>query len=142
MGQETHVSESWQKGFAWIESELGGSLVSAERQPRWRPAWFLDLEREGERVPLYFRGDRGEAGTGLYSLEREQRVLEFLEAHGIPVPHVYGFCPEPRGIVMERCAGAVCSVMDMKAPGGGSGLHLLRLTAGEKREGFRREAWC
>ncbi len=105
MGQETHVSESWQKGFAWIESELGGSLVSAERQPRWRPAWFLDLEREGERVPLYFRGDRGEAGTGLYSLEREQRVLEFLEAHGIPVPHVYGFCPEPRGIVMERCAG-------------------------------------
>ena len=79
--------------------------MRAERQPRWRPAWFLDLERDGERVPLYFRGERGETDHGVYALEHELRVLQVLEAHGIPVPHVFGFCPEPRGIVMQRCAG-------------------------------------
>ena len=31
--------------------------------------------------------------------------LQVLEAEGIPVPHVYGFCPEPRGILMERSPG-------------------------------------
>lgn len=105
MGQEPTVSESWQRAFAWIEAELGGKVVRAERQPRWRPAWFIDLERGEERLPLYFRGDRGEAEAGVYSLERELRVLKFLESHQIPVPHVYGFCPEPRGIVMERSPG-------------------------------------
>lgn len=105
MSQGSAVSESWQRAFAWIEAELGGKVVHAERQPRWRPAWFIDLERDTGRLPLYFRGDRGEAEAGVYSLERELRVLKFLEAHEIPVPHVYGFCPAPRGIVMERCPG-------------------------------------
>ncbi len=101
----SQVSEVWQQAFGWIERQLGGKIVRAERQPRWRPAWFLDLERAGERVPLYFRGDRGEAGSGAYSLEHEMRVLQLLEANEIPVPHVYGFCDSPRGILMERSRG-------------------------------------
>jgi aminoglycoside phosphotransferase (APT) family kinase protein len=100
-----NVSEEWQRAFAWIEDALGGKIVRAERQPRWRPAWFLDLERDGAIVPLYFRGDRGEADHGVYGLEHEMRVLGVLEAHGIPVPHVHGLCPAPRGIVMERAPG-------------------------------------
>ena len=32
-------------------------------------------------------------------------MLRVLAAHGIPVPHVHGFCNEPRGIVMERAPG-------------------------------------
>jgi aminoglycoside phosphotransferase (APT) family kinase protein len=95
----------WRQAFAWIERELGGRVVAAERQPRWRPAWFLDLERGGETLPLYFRGERGETDHGVYGLEHEMRVLQVLEAHEIPVPHVFGFCPAPRGIVMERCPG-------------------------------------
>jgi aminoglycoside phosphotransferase (APT) family kinase protein len=31
--------------------------------------------------------------------------MRVLEKHGIPVPHIYGFCDEPRGIVMEQAAG-------------------------------------
>ena len=54
------ISGSWRRGFDWIEAELGGTIVRAERQARWRPAWTLDLQREGEVVPLYFRGERGE----------------------------------------------------------------------------------
>ncbi len=99
------VSAEWATAFAWIEETLGGKIVRAERQARWRPAWFIDLERGGELLPLYFRGERGEADLGVYSLEREMSVLQVLEASDIPVPHVHGFCPHPRGIVMERCAG-------------------------------------
>ena len=102
----THeIAEEWRRCFGWIETELGGRIVRAERQPRWRPAWFLDLERNGETVPLYFRGDRGEADHGAYSLEHEMSVIQVLEQHEIPVPHVHGFCPDPRGIVMDRCPG-------------------------------------
>ena len=99
------IPSTWKQAFAWIEGEFGGRIVEAERQPRWRPAWFLELERDGARVPLYFRGDRGQSDHGVYTLEHEMRVLQVLEQRGIPVPHVYGFCPEPRGIVMERSPG-------------------------------------
>jgi aminoglycoside phosphotransferase (APT) family kinase protein len=95
----------WRRAFSWLETKLGGRIVRAERQARWRPAWFLDLERDGERVPLYFRGDRGEADHGVYALEHEMSVLQVLEEQGIPVPHVHCFCPEPRGIVMDRSPG-------------------------------------
>jgi aminoglycoside phosphotransferase (APT) family kinase protein len=99
------LPDEWRRGFAWVERELGGRIACAERQPRWRPAWFRDLEREGGTLPLYFRGERGETDHGAYALEHEMRVLQVLEAHGIPVPHVHGFCPQPRGIVMDRCPG-------------------------------------
>jgi hypothetical protein len=99
------LSDVWRRAFRWIESELGGRIVRAERQPRWRPAWDLDLERDGALVPLYFRGERGEADHGVYALEHEMRVLQVLERHDIPVPHIHAFCPSPRGIVMERSPG-------------------------------------
>jgi hypothetical protein len=97
--------DEWQRAFRWIEAELGGRIVRAERQARWRPAWDLDLERNGVLVPLYFRGERGEADHGVYALEHEMRVLQVLERNDIPVPHVHAFCAEPRGIVMERSPG-------------------------------------
>lgn len=99
------LAPEWQRAFAWVEGELGGRIVGARRQARWRPAWYLDLELEGKILPLYFRGARGEADHGAYALEHEMGVLQVLEANDIPVPHVYGFCPDPRGIVMQRCAG-------------------------------------
>ncbi|MEO5840139.1 MAG: phosphotransferase [Acidimicrobiales bacterium] len=89
----------------WIERTTGGRVIHCERQPRWRPAWFVDVERDGDILPIYFRGDRGSLDHGVYTLEHELRVLEVLEAHEIAVPHVYGFCPEPRGIVMARSPG-------------------------------------
>ena len=89
----------------WIEHAIGGRVVHSERQPRWRPAWFIDVERNGDTLPIYFRGDRGALDHGVYTLEHEYRVLEVLEAHDIAVPHVYGFCPDPRGIVMQRAPG-------------------------------------
>ncbi|MEM7408772.1 MAG: phosphotransferase family protein [Myxococcota bacterium] len=95
----------WGAPFREIEGLVGGELVHAERQERWRPAWFFDIERDGERLPLYYRGDRGLEPDGVDTLRREMQVLQLLEAHGIPVPHIYGFCESLPGIVMERAPG-------------------------------------
>jgi hypothetical protein len=92
-----------QRVFDWVEATLGAKIVSALRQPRWRPAWNLDVEREGRVLPLHFRGARIE--RGVYPLSRERDVLVLLEQEGIPVPHVHGFCTDPEGILMDRAAG-------------------------------------
>jgi hypothetical protein len=100
----TALDPHGQRVVAAVERIVGGRVVCASRQARWRPAWDLDVERDGTQLPIYFRGDRTE-GSGVYGLEHEHGVLRVLAAHGIPVPHVYGFCDEPRGIVMERAPG-------------------------------------
>ena len=105
LADELDLSASDRRAFAETERLVGGVVVKAQSQGRWRPAWFLELDRDGEILPGYFRGDRGLADHGVYTLEHELRVLQVLEAEGIPVPHIYGFCDEPRGIVMERAPG-------------------------------------
>jgi hypothetical protein len=95
----------WTELFAWIETELGGRIVGYERQSRWRPAFFLDFERDGESLPLYFRGARPELATGPEVIAHEARVLRELEREGIPVPHVYAVCSDPCGIVMDCSPG-------------------------------------
>jgi hypothetical protein len=95
----------WQQAFRWVERTVGGPVVRWERQPRWRPAWFLDVERDGTIVPLYWRGARGALDHGISDLRYEMGVLEVLEAHGIPVPHVHGWCAEPEGLLLERRSG-------------------------------------
>lgn len=101
------LSPRWRKAFDWVQETVGGPVVHAERQPRWRPAWFLDVAREDGTVPLYWRGDRGgEQGINrVYTLEHEANVLRVLEAHGVPVPHVHGICPDPLGMLLERVPG-------------------------------------
>ena len=89
----------------WVQDFMGGEIVACERQPRWRPAYFLEVQKEGERLQLYFRGDRGISDATVYGLEHEMACLQVLEKEGIPVPHVFGFCPSPRGILMERSPG-------------------------------------
>ena len=106
LATELGLDDSWRQAFAAVERLVGGNVVGAERHERWRPAWYLEVDRGGGDVaPVYFRGDRGLNDHGVYTLEHEMRILQVLEAEGIPVPHVYGFCDEPRGIVMERCPG-------------------------------------
>ncbi|MFP8874287.1 MAG: phosphotransferase family protein [Myxococcota bacterium] len=90
---------------AWVEQCTGGRIVACERQPRWRPAWYLDVKTSEGQLSLYFRGDRGIADASVYPLEHEMACLQVLESQGIPVPHVFDFCSSPRGILMERSPG-------------------------------------
>lgn len=105
MPSRADLDAEWRRGFSWVEKLLGAKIVSFERQARWRPAFFLELDRDGEALSIYLRGERGALDHGVYPLEHESRVLQVLESEGLPVPHVYGFCPDPKFIVMDTVAG-------------------------------------
>ncbi len=89
---------------AWIRAHVGGPIVRAARQPRWRPVWFVDVERDGELLELYVRGDRVDF-AGAFPFEHEMLCQRLLEEHGIPVPHVYGWIDDPRAFVTDRAPG-------------------------------------
>jgi aminoglycoside phosphotransferase (APT) family kinase protein len=87
----------------WLEANLG-RVISIERQPRWRPVWFADVERDGEVLELCVRGDRTDF-PGIFPLEHEMLCQRLLHDHGIPVAAVYGWIDEPRAFVIDRVPG-------------------------------------
>ena len=97
------LAPEWRRAFAFIEETVGGRIVRHHRHPRWRPAFDVDVERDGEIVPVHFRGERPQ--VGLYPIEHECRAFQVLEQEGVLVPHVYAYCKDPAGIVMERAPG-------------------------------------
>lgn len=98
----------WQRAFDWTERRLGGKVIAWEAQPRWRPACFFELEKpNGEILPLYWRGARGEFHTSTRPLEREMHVIEIFERHGITVPHAYAICEDPPGLLLEKIPGRI-----------------------------------
>lgn len=78
----------------WLERHLGGRVVRIERQPRWRPVWFADLERDGETLALCVRGDRTDMPL-VFPLEHEMNLQRTMHEHGIPTPRVYGLIESP-----------------------------------------------
>jgi aminoglycoside phosphotransferase (APT) family kinase protein len=90
---------------ARIEALTGGRVVAMERQVRWRPAWFVKVERSDGMLDIHVRGDRKSDILPFPELRREADVLEVLEQHGIPVPHIYGMCDDPTAIIMEAVPG-------------------------------------
>lgn len=101
---DTAKGEGSARVAAWLRDNLGGRVVCIDRQPRWRPVWFADLERGGERLALCIRGDRTDMEP-IFPLEHEMRFQALLHARGIPVPKVFGWIAEPRAFVMERVGG-------------------------------------
>lgn len=94
-----------QKLRNFVEQLLGGEIISMERLLRWRPAWNLELRRDGEVLALHIRGDRGGDVSPFPELRREADILTLLAEQGIPVPHIYGFCEEPQAIIMQQVRG-------------------------------------
>jgi len=89
----------------WITANIGGTIQRFDRQSRWRGGWWADVEREGEVLKLYVREERKEEFPP-WPLEHETGVLQILESHGVPVPHVYGICDDPHAIIMEAVPGS------------------------------------
>jgi aminoglycoside phosphotransferase (APT) family kinase protein len=98
------VGDGFEAVTAWVEGNVGGTVVGIRRQARWRPVWLVDVERDGETATVMVRGDRTDAAP-LFPLEHEMKFQQLLEEDGIPVPHVYGWCDEPRAFVMDVVAG-------------------------------------
>jgi aminoglycoside phosphotransferase (APT) family kinase protein len=88
---------------AWLHNSVG-PVISIERQGRWRPAWTAEVERDGETLALYVRGDRDSMEDNMLA-SKEAEVLLALEAAGIPVPHVYGVVDGYGAAVMDLLPG-------------------------------------
>jgi aminoglycoside phosphotransferase (APT) family kinase protein len=88
----------------WCREHLGAEVTAIRQQARWRPVWFVDVERDGEATTVMVRGDRTDAAP-LFPLEHEMRFQELLEADGIPVAHVYGWVDDPRAFVIDVVPG-------------------------------------
>lgn len=88
----------------WFQSHLGARVTGIRQQARWRPVWFVDVERDGASSTVMVRGDRTDAAP-LFPLEHEMRFQELLEADGIPVAHVYGWVDDPRAFVIDVVPG-------------------------------------
>lgn len=93
-----------QKIIAWLHSHLEGRVIGIERQSRWRPVWFVDLERDGKRLALCVRGERTDMPM-VFPLDHEMRFQSLLHGFGIPVARVYGWIDDPRAYVMDRVSG-------------------------------------
>jgi aminoglycoside phosphotransferase (APT) family kinase protein len=89
----------------WLQRDLGGTVVRIERQARWRPAWWVDLERDGEVLELCVRGDRLDSESA-FSLDHERTFQTLLSERGIRVAKVHGWNDaDPKAYVMDRVPG-------------------------------------
>lgn len=93
-----------QKVIHWIEQNVGGRVTHIDPQARWRPVWFAEVERDGEKLELCVRGDRIDCRHG-FPLEHEMHLQQQLHAAGILVAKVYGWCDDPRAYIMDRVRG-------------------------------------
>lgn len=101
---DSHGS-AWRPAFEAVESLVGGRIVACERQARWRPMFWLDVERpDGDLLSVCFRGGRIEQGED-NTILHEYRCFRALEKNGILVPKIYGYCEKPVGFVMEKSPG-------------------------------------
>jgi hypothetical protein len=98
------LGTEWHPAFAYVERTLGGRIIRYERLARWRPAFDIDVERNGTVLAVHFRGERN-PGQAVYGLRPEYEILRVLEQQGLPVPQIFGFCEEPAGILMSRVPG-------------------------------------
>src|SRR4051794_2295751 len=89
---------------SWLTANVGGTVVRVTRQPRWRPVWFADVERDGELLELCVRGDRTDMPL-IFPLDHEMRLQATMHDHGIPTAKVYGWIDEPMAYVMDRVPG-------------------------------------
>lgn len=87
----------------WLEANLG-HVTQIARQGRWRPVWFADVERGGERLALCVRGDRVDMPL-VFPLAHERKLQALLHERGIPVPRVWGAIERPHAYVMDRVPG-------------------------------------
>jgi aminoglycoside phosphotransferase (APT) family kinase protein len=88
----------------WLEQNVGGKVVSILRQPRWRPQWIADLDRDGELIPLMVRGERYDTDM-TWTLRHEADFQRLMDEAGVRVPKVWGWIDQPTAFVMDRTGG-------------------------------------
>lgn len=88
----------------WVRADLGGQVVSIERQTRWRPNWLVDVTVDGQSIELMVRGHRIDSPL-VFPLHHEMTFQDLLYRNDIPVPRVYGWLDALPAYVMDRVPG-------------------------------------
>jgi aminoglycoside phosphotransferase (APT) family kinase protein len=91
---------------AIVSSHTGGRVTRIERQLRWRPTWFVDVDRDGEHLPLVLRGDRTDSEA--FPLRHEYTFHRLIHERGFPVPGLHGYVETPGmidAVLMDRVPG-------------------------------------
>lgn len=87
-----------------LEGEMPGlKVLAVDRQTRWRPQWFMDVEWNGRTMKLVLRGDRIQEKE--QPLADEMRFQKLLHERGIPVPEVYHWSDRLNAYAMEFIPG-------------------------------------
>jgi aminoglycoside phosphotransferase (APT) family kinase protein len=94
------------KVFAWLESNLG-KVARFAPHARWRTGWDAEVSRDGELIPLYIRGPRGDNYTSPINMAQEAAIHCAYLANGIPVPEAIGLIDDPEALVLERIPGII-----------------------------------
>jgi aminoglycoside phosphotransferase (APT) family kinase protein len=92
------------KVVAWIEKNIGGKVGEMHRQARWRPIYFVDVEKDGETLKLCVRGERTDVAL-VFPLKHEMLIQKLTFEAGIAAPKVYGWCDDPPCYVMDWAPG-------------------------------------
>ena len=101
-------SEMDRKVFTWLENNLGKVTLFAPH-PRWRAGWDAEVSSDGELIPLYIRGPRGDNYTSPINMAQEAAIHRAYLANGIAVPKVIGRIDDPEALVLERLPGIINS---------------------------------
>jgi aminoglycoside phosphotransferase (APT) family kinase protein len=88
---------------AAVAQQLAMEVDEVQRQVRWRPTWFVHGRRDGSPFSVVVRGDRGDA-VG-FPLRHEFAFHGILEARGLPVPKLHGWCDALDAVLMELVPG-------------------------------------
>jgi len=89
-----------------VAGRMGGVVVAIERQARWRPTWFVDLDRDGVVQQLVLRGERTDSEA--FPHRHEYEFHRLLAKRGLPVPALHGYLETPGTIdtfIAERVPG-------------------------------------
>lgn len=89
---------------AWLSDNIGGRVVSIQRQARWRPQWLAEVERDHDVVPLLVRGERFDSDM-TWPLRHEADFQRVMHETGIRTPKVWGWIDRPAAMVMDLCPG-------------------------------------
>lgn len=87
----------------WVQKHIG-PVHKVARQGRWRPAWFIEAEEEGEPVSLYVRGGR-DARFPPLPLSYEAEVQALFADEGVRVPRIHGYIESIPALVMDQLPG-------------------------------------
>src|SRR3546814_11475265 len=86
---ETSYSDDERKLVAFVEQVTGGRVTAIRRQPRWSPAWFVDVDRDGLLLPIHILGARKTDIMTCLALARAAAIRQLLQEPGLPVLHMH-----------------------------------------------------